>query len=585
MARAALVVSRYPGQPSRLEAYGEVLNRRLAGDNIEPRPARLARADGIAAALFNPTGEEHVEGTSIALGTLLGPSADWHVPGAPLPDGSYALLRSSGTHVELAADAVASRTIWYVLTDHELIAASSQRAVVTLLGSFEANRDALPWMLSAGTLGPAAAWDARIARVQPGERLLLDRARWQLRSTTTEWRFAADASLPPAAQLARLHAAVAEACARWRFAPARWRLALSGGADSRCLLCLLRGRGIEAVTWGLPEAVEQPGNDGRIARTLARSLGVRHRHFPLEPRADAADVVLARFVAAGEGRVARISGYVDGFRLWRTLFEEGCRGVIRGDEAFGSIPVRSEYAARWTAALTLLDDYFPADEVAAFELPRQRLPEPLARRPAETLATWRDRLYQQARVPTLLAGLTDLKTAYIDVATPLLAHSVLDVARTLPDELRTGRRLWRDLVAKLVPDVPFADRVAIPSLTAFLAERSVIELMLDELASREAAALFPPLLRARFQRGLRAALAERPAEPAARPRLVFTGPVPARLRAVVRDWRRPHRLEPLVLAFRAVVATRMHRLLALDASTPPAELSPVVNARGRHVEA
>lgn len=579
MARAVLVVSRYPGQPNRLEAYGKALSRKLAGDDVEPRPARFMHAEKIAAGLFNSTGEEPVHGTSIALGTLLDPADDWHVPGAPLPDGSFALLRCSDTHVELAADAVASRTIWYALTEQELIAASSQRAIVTLLGSFQPNRDALPWMLSAGTLGPTAAWDARIVRVLPGERVLLDRVQWQLRSTTTHLRFLADTALSPAAHLERLRAAVDAACARWRFPAARWPLALSGGADSRCLLYLLRDRGIEAVTWGLPEAAEQHGNDGLVAHTLARALGVRHRYFSLEPRADAADTVLTRFIAAGEGRVARISGYVDGFCLWRTLFEEGCHGVIRGDEAFGSITVRSEYAARWTAALTTLDDYLPSDEVATFELPQQRLPEYLARRADETLAAWRDRLYQQARVPTLLAGLTDLKTAYLDVATPLLSRSVLELARTLPDELRTGRRLWRELVAKQVPHVPLADRVAIPSLTAFLAERGVVEVMLEELVSREAAALFPPLARARLQGALRAALAGRPYEPAERPRgLAFGRPIPAKLRAVIRGWRRPHRLEPLVLAFRAVVATRVHRQLALDAATPLPLLNPAVNA-------
>jgi hypothetical protein len=52
------------------------------------------------------------------------------------------------------------------------------------------------------------------------------------------------------------------------------------------------------------------------------------------------------------------------------------------------------------------------------------------------------------------------------------------------------------------------------------------------------------------------------------------------LRAVVRLWNRPS-LEPVVLAFRAFVATRMHRLLSLDAATPPAGLQQhAVNASG-----
>ena len=194
MVRAVLVASRYAGQPNRLDAHRDALNRKLAGDNIEPRPPAFVRQAGLSAALLNPSAAARMHGASIAIGTLLEPRDDWHVPGAPLPDGSFALLRADESRVELAADSVGSRTLWYALTDHELIASTSQRAIVTLLGSFEPNRDALPWMLSSGTLGPTAGWDARLHRVQPGERVVLDRARWRLESKSEPVAFAADDS-------------------------------------------------------------------------------------------------------------------------------------------------------------------------------------------------------------------------------------------------------------------------------------------------------------------------------------------------------------------------------------------------------
>ena len=174
MVRAVLVASRRAGQPNRLDAYREALNRKLAGDNIDPRPPAFCSHAGISAALLNPGSAARMHGASIAIGQLLDPRDDWHVPEAPLPDGSFALLRADDAKVELAADSVGSRTVWYALTNHELIASTSQRAIVTLLGSFEPNRDALPWMLSSGTLGPTAAWDSRLHRLQPGERVVLD---------------------------------------------------------------------------------------------------------------------------------------------------------------------------------------------------------------------------------------------------------------------------------------------------------------------------------------------------------------------------------------------------------------------------
>jgi hypothetical protein len=153
MVRAVLVVSRYPGQANPLDAYRDALNRKLAGNNITPRPPMVVHESGLSAALLNPSGAARMQRASIAIG-------------------------------------VASRTLWYALTDRELIASSSQRAIVTLLGSFEPNRDVLPWMLSSGTLGATAAWDARLHRVQPGERVLLDRARWRLTSTIEPLEFA-----------------------------------------------------------------------------------------------------------------------------------------------------------------------------------------------------------------------------------------------------------------------------------------------------------------------------------------------------------------------------------------------------------
>jgi hypothetical protein len=44
-----------------------------------------------------------------------------------------------------------------------------------------------------------------------------------------------------------------------------------------------------------------------------------------------------------------------------------------------------------------------------------------------------------------MTALTDLKAAYVDVGNPMLARSLLDCVRALPDEPRTGKRLWQEL--------------------------------------------------------------------------------------------------------------------------------------------
>ncbi len=573
MVRAVLAVSRDPNSPNSLGSYAEELNRKLAADNIEPRPPTLAQRAGATAALLNPSAAARMQGASIAIGTLLDPAGTWHAPGAPLPDGSFALLRVDDTHVELVADGVGSRTLWYTLTDRELIASTSQRAIVTLLGSFEPNPDVLPWMLSAGTLGPLDGWDARIKRVQPGERVLLDRAGWRLRSTIEPTEIIAEPNLSHDDHRERLRSTVTDACRRWSFDARKWVLTLSGGADSRSLLCLLRDRGIGTVTWGLPHSEEKDGNDAQVAREVARILGVPHRFIAIEAGGDSdPEVVLRRFLSLGEGRVDRISGYVDGFRVWKQLFEEGFDGVIRGDHVFGAAPVRSAYEVRSNMNLTTLADYFAANEIEAFELPDQRLPETLTRARGETLATWRDRLFFSSRSPTFKAALTDLKTAYVDVGNPLLARSVLNCVRALPDELRTGKRLWRDFVRSQLPDVATARRVAIPSVTDFLRDRRVLQLLLDELTSARAA-MFAPALRARCRAALVGALeTKRAARKTDWGETWAARAVPARLRSFVGNWRpgRPS-VEPVVFAFRAFVASRMQAMLAADAATRLAE--------------
>ena len=579
MVRAVLVAPRSPNRPNRLDAHCDLLNRKLAGDNIEPRAPTLVRSAGISVALLNPSGAVRVHGASVAIGVLLDAGDDWHVPRAPVPDGSFALLRVNETYVELVADSVASRTLWYALTDDELIVSSSQRAIVTLLGSFEPNREVLPWMLSSGTLGPTGGWDARLKRVQPGERVLVDRGRWHSKSTVEPLEFRPDRRLSPAAHLERLGESVGAACRRWSFDPRKWVLTLSGGADSRSLLWLLRDRGIGTVTWGLPNTGAQRGNDAQVAREVARSLEVPHRFLALEPHSDPPDVILDRFLAVGEGRVDRLSGYIDGFHVWKTLFDDGYHGVIRGDQAFTEVPVQSAYAARFRTNLATLADYFPPKELSTFELPTQPLPERLTRAPGETLATWRDRLYQQSRVPTFLAALTDLKTAYLEVGNPLLARSVLECVRAIPDELRTEKRLWLQLVGEQLPEIGLAKRVAISSVADFLRDRRVLELLLDELSSKRTATLFAPALLDRCRAAVHAAFrVKRSAHRRDWRQSAIARAVPARVRAAVRSWHanRPS-IEPQVLAFRVFIAARMQAQLTVDAATGP-RLESAVNA-------
>lgn len=580
MARAVLIVSRHDAARHAFEADLEALDRRLRPDNIDGRPLIVSHEAGATAAVLNPTRSTRLHGASMCLGALIGAGADWEIPGGPLPDGNYALFRCDAHTVELAADAAASRTIWYARTADLFVASTSQRAIVALLGRFELNPRVIPWMLSSGTLGPERGWAANVERVRPMERVVLDRKTWAVSSTHVRVHFRPARGLGRRALRERLETAVEDVCSRIDVEPSGWLLPLSGGVDSRGLLTFLVDRGpLQTVTWGRSAVRNEIGNDARIARDVAERLGVPNRYFSTDPSDEPRQRLVQRFVEVGEGRVAKISGYIDGFRLWKTIHEEGWDGIIRGDHVFGTMHVRSDYEARYAASLTLLSDYFQPEEVAAFELSPQRVPDDLARRSGETLATWRDRVYQEFRVPVLLAGLTDLKAPYVEVANPLLARSMLTFARKIPDRLRTRKRLWRELVRVRSGELGFAHEAAVQQLGDFLRDVTMLEMMLAEMESKESMELFGRAFRDRVRADLAAALRGSVTESRARGvRARAAAALPPGIRVQARRWveTKPV-LHPLVLAFRAFVVIRTTSLLAADSMVLPTKLRNAAN--------
>jgi hypothetical protein len=570
-----LVVHRVPGAAGALDDYIAVLNRRLTPDNIVAGTPLISRAHGVTAAIFNPNGATRLRGASICIGAPLGPASNWQRPGAPRPDGCYALLRSDQRRVELIADAGASRTVWFVSTPMVFIASTSQRAIIALLGHFEPNPAAATWMLSSGTLGPDAGWDSRVRQVLPGERIVLERGPWLVKHELAPVHFEAARETDRRYYARHLTEIVESACGGYVFDVSKWVFSLSGGIDSRALLTLFRGRaGIRTITWGCRTSPQQSLNDARIAASVAAKLGVQNRFFPTDLTDESRDQLIRRFLVAGEGRISNISPFLDGFALWKTLRDENLDGIMRGDEAFGSRYVRNSYEARYTAKLTMLSDYFEPAQIEAFGLAKQSIPPRLAQRQSETLATWRDRLYQQYRLPKFLAGLTDLKAAYVEVVNPLLADTILRCIRTLPDELRTGKRLWREIARSRSMGIPFARRPAVLPLQNFLNDTPMLTSMLAEMEASQADDVLTPALRAHVCETIAASLrvdADRREKGKSPGALALIAP--ESVRNIARRWiaMKPL-LEPIVFAFRAFIVSRMTSLLRSDSEALPADL-------------
>ncbi len=91
----------------------------------------------------------------------------------------------------------------------------------------------------------------------------------------------------------------------------------------------------------------------------------------------------------------------------------------------------------------------------------------------------------------MLAALNDLKLHYVEVANPLLARPILEFVRTMPDEQRTEKRLFRAIVDSIGPKVRIARYPANAELPSVLKTKDVVSLLREVLRSDAALGIFP----------------------------------------------------------------------------------------------
>lgn len=426
---------------------------RITPDNA-PDDTRIVRAGDTVLCLVGDDGVVPTQGTSVCMGQLCEQRPDWAEPGSPAPDGTYALVRDDAETVELVSDAVGSRSLYYRLFEDLFVAATSQRAVMHFADSLSVERRVIPWMISSGTLGHHQTWDERVRLLGPDSRLRLDRATWETDIDRRPPSFS-DAGGPS------VERALEASCRGFDIDTSNWALPLSGGVDSRSLL-MAYGDGVETVTWGTADALDDHDSDAAVARDVAAACGVPHTYHELPTAPEDVDTVFDRFLTAGEGRIDHVGGYVDGFDTFASLANDGVDGIIRGDVAQSHTVVKSSDHVRVNVGARLLADYSDLPSLSVPAGDSQQWPDRFDRRSGESLSTWRDRVYQQYRIPYVLAPLSDLKLPYVEIVNPLLTRRSVTAFRQLPDEARTGKRHFTDYVRRNGPDVRFAESGAVP---------------------------------------------------------------------------------------------------------------------------
>jgi hypothetical protein len=533
-----------------------------------------------------------IDRNNVLLGRLYGEDPRWEEPKKDYPDGSYAIFRDRHDCLEVVSDAAASITVWYYFDDERFVASTSQRAIVMLVGGIDFNDQVIPWMLSTGSLGPDASWDKRIRRLPPESSIVLDKEAWSTSVSSRPIVFS------PKSRSHSDHREVLKNEIRTivqslnrsgQVSFDQYLLPLSGGYDSRALLCFLTEpavpENLKAITWGLKENIDRKGNDAAVAKELAGKVGVKHRYFHTDAGPQSIAKVVDRFISCGEGRVDHLSAYMDGLETWRKLREEEkCGGIIRGDEGFGWIPVSSELRVRLSLGIGLCADYRNLqDIIAKFRLPAQELPAGLRRRKEETLSAWRDRLYHAYRIPTILGALSDLKLSYVDVINPLLARAILHRVREVPDHLRTQKGLFKEIVHSVSPDVPYANEGANASPDSLLRKSEIVELMRSQFRSEAAKRLFNEPFLDYVSRGMRD---EKGAagQSIKRRRRSIKSLVPGFIKTWLQDRGAKPSVDGNVLAFRVFLVLRMHQLLNSDVAALAAEKPAPADPRAATAE-
>ena len=548
----------------------------LIPDNILSEPLFMVRVfDHAAYAISMPkqTFQAHHQ-ENILLGNLFEEESDfqWHAPFGSYPDGNYAIIRCNQDYLEIVSDAAASRTIWYYLDEELFIASTSQRAVMMYLESFEFDERVIPWMLSTGKLGPEFSWDKRLKRLQADSSVVLDKKNWtvSVRQNQVEFR---EKKRSKKEHRKVLTDKIRQTIRSMHSVNLRsWVLPLSGGYDSRAILCFLleqsqQPNDIRTVTWGLEDSIHEEKNDASIAMELAKTLGVRHQYYHTDISSEPIETVLDRFVRCGEGRIDHIAAYMDGMEIWRKFHEEGITGIIRGDVGFTKAKVSSEATIRLSVGCQLCSDYKNLNDInEKFRMSDQVLPEGFEKMDNETPEQYRDRLYHIYRLPTILAALSDIKFSYVEQMNPLLSRNILHIVRSLPDKLRTNKSLFRDIVNRAGPAIPYATKSANAQAGNILKREDLADLMRRELNSEQARQIFDPEFLILVIQGIKTDNQNGNPVSAFDVRKIMASLIPRQLKNWIRDKGVRTNLDGNILAFRVFMIIRIHKVIEGDLS-------------------
>ena len=541
---------------------------KLIPDNIPDAPCKFADKGNIIYGISTWSPSISETNGSVCLGMIYPGAEKWWQPLDSHPDGSFAIFRSNDTYVELLTDIAGSRTIWYYKDETVFIAGTSQRAVIAVAGKFDLDKRVLPWVLSSGTLGPSFGWSKNISRVDPNGFLLLNRQTWKLTTQTIKAEFTTN-KISDKEHEDQLKETLVDTFNQLELDFSKWILPISGGFDSRGIACLLKKTGkdtsrLKTITWGLKACLTEEKTDAYVGAELAKSLGLQHHFFEIDHINENIENIFTRYIHCSEGRIDHIAGYTDGFATWKSIFETGRHGIIRGDESFGWQTVFSDLRCRTINDLTLLSDFNNFDILQKNGFDKQQIPSHLLKREGESYNTWADRLYEEFTLPVMMSSLNDIKLSYAEVINPLLSAKIIMQLRTMPDHLRRDKIIFRKFVKELSPAVNFASKDSTGNDELILESPVAVQLMSAELSSAYMTNLYPEEFIEKIINGLHTSPVKSSSTLSSTIKQSIKNGIPSYLKEKLSMHLQKPSIDNSLIAFRMYMTGKMYRMLAED---------------------
>lgn len=448
----------------------------------------ISRSDSVLTAVHGRQENVLKRGTAMLAGIARRESPvaddDWPIPGGPVPDGSFVLVRSDRQVLEALTDFAGSKSVWHARLKCGGIAVSTSfEVIVSLLGDFSVDEKALGWFLSSGSTGPRRSWDKRIKPVPRNSVLRIEIDAGVVTQRIS--KVVREKELLPNYDVPALKEEIENVVSAYSLGESPWLLALSGGHDSRALLYGTRNvDNITCVTW-VDEASENlPESDVAIARQLAAKAGRNHEVKVIERPGTAGDLEqsLRRFARYSDGRNDNVLAYMDGMSIWDEISAGAAGGLLRGDELFGSSIALSDSRIRHNMRLDTFEDYAESPEQRELAgRHRHKCPSDLMRRSGESVSHWRLRLRTNHEIPVVYSALNAIRSRFIDSCCPLLDRRLVEAAASIQSHHLDERALYVKAVASMYPEVPIAKSRSTLDLGTFLRLPPVAELILGHL--------------------------------------------------------------------------------------------------------